>query len=204
MAEAGDILEEFHKAKTPEKVVIVVAVVAIGGIAIYLIWNRNQASAGSAAGAVGASSSQQQAGYPTAGGVPVLPSGVNPLFDPNGNLIGFQNPATPTSGSGSGQTQPTTSTLNWFQQAFGLKPEISQQNGQFLLVERGGPSNSIQNVVNLKTLFPTGTTFSGGSGGYAYATIPGQTTPFVLTQGGYGRPTLTPSNTQVARTAGGH
>lgn len=203
MAEAGDILQEFHHAKPPEKVVIIVAVVAIGGIAIYLIWNRNQASAGSAAGAAGASSSQQ-AGYPTAGGVPVLPSGVNPLFDPNGNLIGFQNPATPTSGGGSGQTQPTTSTLNWFQQAFGLKPEISQQNGQFLLVERGGPNNSIQNVVNLKTLFPTGTTFSGGSGGYAYATIPGQTTPFVLTQGGYGRPTLTPSNTQVARTAGGH
>lgn len=203
MAEAGDILQEFHHAKPPEKVVIVVAVLAIGGIAIYLIWNRNQANAAGAAGAAGASSSQQ-AGYPTAGGVPVLPSGVNPLFDPNGNLIGFQNPATPTSGNGSGQTQPTTSTLNWFQQAFGLKPEISQQNGQFLLVERGGPNNSIQNVVNLKTLFPTGTTFSGGSGGYAYANIPGQTATFVLTQGGYGRPTLTPSNTQVARTAGGH
>lgn len=201
MAEAGDVIKEFKEAKPPEKAVIVLGIIAVIGVAWYLYQKgKQQSTTPNTATSTGAAGGQVS-GYPTvgAGGTPVLPSGVNPLYDPNGNLVAFQNQPTPTTGGDSGQTQPTTTPLNWFQQAFGLKPEISQQNGQFLLVERN--AGKITNTVNLKTLFPTGTTFSGAGGGLAYANVPGASSPLLLTQGGYGRP-MTASNTQVAKTAG--
>lgn len=200
MAEAGDLIEEFKKAKPPEKTVIILAVVVIGGIAIYYFYTKSQQAASTAAQGT-TTQGGGVAGYPTVGSnqTPVLPSGVNPIYDPNGNLVAFQNQPTPTTTGNTG-TQPTTTALNWFQQAFGLKPEITNQNGTFSLVQRGA-GNKIISSTQLSTLFPTGTTFSGAGGGYAYANIPGQSTPFQLTAGGYGRPNLIPSSTTTAKTA---
>src|SRR5256885_2027942 len=89
MAETGDLISEFKQAKPAEKVVIVVGVFAVAGVTLYL-WKKGQAQAQSTPAQ--GSTSGQVAGYPTAGGLPVLPAGVNPVFDPNGNPIAFQNP----------------------------------------------------------------------------------------------------------------
>lgn len=201
MGETGDILKEFKSAKPPEKAVIIGGVAAVVGIGIYLyIKNKNSAGATAATPTTGTSSNGQVAGFPSVGasGTPVLPSGTNPLFDPNGNLIAFQNQPPGTTPTPTPTPTPDPTATNWFQQAFGSAPEISQQNGQFLLVQRGA-NNQITSNINLRTLFPSGTTFSGAGSGQAFASIPGQD-PLLLTNGGYGRP-MTASRTVVAKTA---
>lgn len=230
----GNLLDEWKHASKQEKTVIVLVIVGVVGIAIYL-YIRSQQNAASTSptgpSTVGnTGTGGQVAGYPSVGsaGTPVLPQGINPIFDPNGNLIAFGPGSSGTNGgttlpgsgtsngtgTGNGTTSGgTTSTgtgtgststgsggtaLNWFQQQFGMKPEISQQNGKFLLVQRSG--GKVTGITDIATLFPSGTKFSGGGQGRAWAEAPGQKA-ILITQGGYGKPNLTPSNTTVAKVA---
>lgn len=115
MAEAVDLIKEFKSAKPPEKAVIILGVAAVGGVAFYL-WRKGSAAATTATTAQGQTGGQA-AGFPTTvNGTPVLPAGVNPVFDQNGNLIAFQNqpppaPPPPPVQTGPSQNQLTTQQL---------------------------------------------------------------------------------------------
>lgn len=113
MAETADLIKEFKNAKPPEKAVIILGVVAVGGVAFYL-WRKGNTAAATTTAAQGQTGGQQ-AGFPTtASGIPVLPSGVNPVFDPNGNLIAFEPqppPAPPPPPVQTGPNQLTTQQL---------------------------------------------------------------------------------------------
>ncbi len=107
------VIEEFKHAKPPEKIFIVGATVAVGGIAAYLYFhnkggatvNVNAPPQDNASGS--GSSGGQSAGFPLvpSGSVPVLPSGIQPIMDANGNVIAYgptsTPPATPPASSGS-------------------------------------------------------------------------------------------------------
>lgn len=104
----GDSVEEFKKLPTWGKIALGVGLAVV----IFLfIRARQQASANAAvagastAGAgtgtmsdmsAGTSSSGSNSPFPMVNGLPVLPTGTNPIYDPNGNLIGYQNQPTPT------------------------------------------------------------------------------------------------------------
>ncbi len=106
----GDSVEEFKKLPTWGKFAAGGVVLAVVGIAIYEKTKASSASNTGLAGpgATGASLDPNammggvQSPYsqvPTTAGqgasVPVIPSGVNPLFDQLGNLIGWQQPTPP-------------------------------------------------------------------------------------------------------------
>lgn len=144
MAEGFNPVEEFKKAKPPEKVVIVLGVVAVAGLALYLIMRSSRGGATSANDSASGSTGQT-AGFPSAGGVPVLPSGTSPIYDPNGNLVAFQNPVSGTSTSTSvpGTTEPTHP-ANWFESILGkigynatINPGGWDVNGQRFWVGKG-------------------------------------------------------------------
>ncbi len=133
MAETGDLIREFKDAKPPEKTVIIVGIIAVIGIAWYLYAKNKAGSASPYQSGTPASPGSQQAGYPSVGsaGTPVLPSGVNPLYDPNGNLVAFQNPGSNAGPPLSSGTQPPTMTdttqtygipTNWYTQLLGKIP----------------------------------------------------------------------------------
>src|SRR5260221_8441703 len=90
-----NLMDEFKNAKPPEKVVIVVGVLAVVGVAFYLYKRGTAASTSTPSASAGSPAGGQMAGYPMAGSNPVVPNGTNPLFDPSGNLIGWQNPPPP-------------------------------------------------------------------------------------------------------------
>jgi len=99
----GDGVEEFKKLPLWGKIAVIVLVVAGIGFAVYKYQQNAAANAGtsanSAAGsALGSSAAGgSQSPFPMVNGLPVLPTGTNPLYDPNGNLIGYQpTPTTPT------------------------------------------------------------------------------------------------------------
>lgn len=108
MGVMGDTIDEFKKAKTPEKVVIVGASVAALGIALYLHYKSQQT--GPVQSAVGSQSPSQPQGlqYNT-GNYPYLPANTQPLLDSNGNVIGFE-PGNPTPGRLPPQPSPGSST----------------------------------------------------------------------------------------------
>lgn len=97
----GDAIEEWKKLPTWGKIGIG------GGIAIfvgYLIYTRSQGGStsstnGLTAGGLPATSGTTQASSPYPGvqsgdsNVPVLPSGINPVFDAQGGLVAFQQQA---------------------------------------------------------------------------------------------------------------
>lgn len=121
----GDSIEEFKKLPTWGKVGVGLAGV---GIVLVAIYEHNKAAASTAAGAslasgtgatdaTGAALSQSPfSSIPSgSGSVPLLPTGVNPVYDSSGNLIAFQNapPATPpptASGTGNTVAPPPTKT----------------------------------------------------------------------------------------------
>ena len=191
MAETGDILQEWHNAKPPEKVVIVLGGVSVVGVAIYLYMKGQAASANSSN--TGAAPPGQTAGFPMAGNVPVLPSGTNPLYDPNGNLIGFQNSPTPTPPvpAPPGSTQP----VNWYTNILGklgygtqIRPGGVDANGQrFWTGNNGG----------YMFYAPPGSTIQPGAQGRMWITTPGPGGSQQLLTG----PGMTPSNTNVAKVA---
>lgn len=111
----GDAVEEFKKAPPAAKIGIVVALVAAAGIGYYEYSKNKAANTSGISGASTPSTDTQGAqGFPTVPGgntgqVPVLPGGLQPIFDAAGNLIGFQ-PAPPTTGTTGGITPPPTPT----------------------------------------------------------------------------------------------
>ncbi len=188
MAETGDLINEFKQAKPAEKVVIVVGVLAVGGVAFYLYRKgQAQAAVSSNTGAPVA----QTAGYPMAGNTPVLPSGVNPLYDPNGNLIGFQNPPPPGSTPPPAPFTPPTVPA-------GQKIWAGLLNANGTRRYWIGTSQTQQSLLN--DLFPAGTTFRS-SGGTLYYTLPGGTETAFGTKLSAVPPKTISSNTQVAKTA---
>lgn len=109
MAEFGDIAKEFHKLPTGGKIFFAVAIVGAAGVGFY----EYQKSKSGVSGVSSPSTDTQSAqGYPTVpgsgqGSVPVLPGGMSPIFDPLGNLIGWQ--PTPTTGGTTTTPPPSPS-----------------------------------------------------------------------------------------------
>jgi hypothetical protein len=129
MAEFGDVVGEFKAAKPPEKALIIGGVIAVVLIALYLKNKSSGVSGGTPA--VAGSGSPAAGGIQTVpgqggGSVPILPPGLNPIFGPGGDLLGYQ-PA---------PTQPTTVTTtaaganyNPFTPIYGQTPKgFSSQN----------------------------------------------------------------------------
>ncbi len=125
----GDSVEEFKKLPTWGKI-------AIGGIGILVVYlgirayQANQASGSvNAAGAAQATTlpatsnaAGSQSPFPSvtsgSSSVPLLPSGVNPVYDSSGGLVGYQQQAaTPPSQVGSTPNAPTQDPFSNF---FGL------------------------------------------------------------------------------------
>ena len=195
MGEGVDLIKEFKDAKPPEKVVIVVGVLAVVGVAYYL-YQKGQGQAASSTGAP----TSQTAGYPMAGDKPVLPSGVNPLYDPNGNLVGWQNPPP---GGGPPNLPPQPSTFTWPSILNGMKIWQGTQTHEYWFGPNG-PQPHRANQTLLSSLFPQGTTFGGSTGGFLTYTLPGSTTPVttnITLANPIPRPTHITSNTTVAKTA---
>ena len=197
MAETGDLINEFKQAKPPEKIVIVVGVFAVAGVAWYL-YKKGQAQAAVSSSNTGAPTSQT-AGYPTVGpnGTPVLPYGVTPQYDPNGNLISFQNPPPPGTTpppDGPPTTGPVTP-QNWYANLIG-------KLGYNTKINPGGYDVNGQRFWTGKNQFfyaPIGTTIAYGSQGRVWLNPGGDTSQHVLLTG----PGLMQSNTTVAKTAAG-
>lgn len=122
MGVLGDTMNEFKQAKTPEKVFIVGGAVAVVAVMLY-VHNQSTGTGSPAQGATGASLTGGGTGggaggiqtVPTSSGgsVPILPPGLQPIFDSLGNLLGYEPVSTPTTGttnsgsaSGTGTVQP--------------------------------------------------------------------------------------------------
>jgi hypothetical protein len=98
-----DTLNEFKKASPQEKVFVVGGALAAIAIALY-IRRQGQTSGGTTASGGAPSTGLQSGGIqtvpgPNASQVPILPPGLNPIFDNQGNLLGYQpiqqNPLNP-------------------------------------------------------------------------------------------------------------
>ena len=106
----GDSIEEFKKLPTWGKFLAVGAL----GLVIYLAIRARQNAAagqtaqGAAAQAAGSTPGAGQSPFPGVNGLPLLPSNVNPIYDPNGNLVGYQQggSGTPTPTPAPGGTPP--------------------------------------------------------------------------------------------------
>lgn len=183
MAFFQDAVEEFKKLPTGGKIAIGGIVVLVGYLG-YRAYEANAASNAASQQASAADTSGANSGYsmvPGPGGnsVPILPGGLTPIYDPNGNLIGWQ-PTTPTSppvtppapGGSSGSGNSNT--------PFFSNAQISQQGNNFFLVQG-------KNQINLASLFPKGTQFFGGGGGRAWYQLPGSNTKQLLVSSGYGK-----------------
>jgi hypothetical protein len=187
MAETGDLIREFKDAKPAEKTVIILGVIGVAGVAFYL-WRRGSSQAASSPVQT---SSGQVAGYPSVGAnnTPVLPNGVNPIYDPNGNLVAFQNPP-PTSLTPPTTGPSTTTPLNWYTSVLGklgyntvIRPGGYDTNGQRFWVGKSGNSQ----------LFyaPIGSTINYGAQGRVWITPPGGNQQLLTGPG------LTPSTTTL-------
>ena len=116
MAEFGDVAKEWHSANPQTKVLL-----AVGGIAIVgIVWYLHSQSGGGASTPVQMPPGQSYSGgsgggggiqtVPTGaegGGVPLLPGGYVPIFDPSGSLIGYQPTQTTTTPSPTPTPTPT-------------------------------------------------------------------------------------------------
>lgn len=110
----GDSIEEFKKLPTWGKF-------AIGGIAILVVYLgiRAYMSKGNASGGIASGNLEptnnvagSQSPFPTvsSGGtnVPLLPSNVNPVYDQQGGLVGYQNAPTPPAQVGATPNPPNS------------------------------------------------------------------------------------------------
>jgi hypothetical protein len=202
MAETGDLLHEFKSAKPPEKAVIVMAVLAVGGIGIYL-YMKNKGASTSATSTGDPNNTTQTSGYPTANGVPILPPGVTGQYDPNGNLIGYSSgpaapgPAGPAGppgkpGSSGGAGLPS----NWFSTVLG-------KVGYGATINKGGFNAQgfqrfwIGTGKSAKAFYaPAGSQINRGAEGRIWLQLPGATSGQLLTG-----PGMAKSKTTVAKTA---
>lgn len=100
----GDTVEEFRKLPPWGKAALAAGI----GLLVYLFWRSRQNSAQQAASQAVPAATGSQSPYPNVNGVPLLPSNVNPVYDPNGQLVSFQTAATPTSGTTPPVQSPTS------------------------------------------------------------------------------------------------
>lgn len=169
----GDAVEEFKKAPTPAKIGIVVAFVAVAGIGFYE-YNKSK---GSSSGVSGASSpstdlqagnnggAQQFSTVPggNTGTVPVLPAGLQPLFDAAGNLIGFEPSSTPTTttpapGGGTTKSGGGTKKKKSGSSDKGKSGGSSHKGGSHTTThDKGGDTSSSGHSVKSKSHNPTPT-----------------------------------------------
>jgi len=126
------------------------------------------------------------------GNVPVWQSLMQPIFDGMGNLIGWEPPTStgtttappttpgtpqpgpivaPPTGTGTPIATPILSKQPYYSNA-----QISQQGSNFFLVQGA-------NKINLASIFPKGTIFTGGGHGQAYYTEPGQARQTLVAHG---------------------
>ena len=124
----GDAAEEWKKLPTWGKWTVGIIVLAVIVIALYEMRKNQQASQGAAttqaagdtglgtsaggglggtAGSNGAASAYPQTSSGATGTVPILPQGVAPVFDANGNLIAFG--PTPSTAASVAASSPTPS-----------------------------------------------------------------------------------------------
>ncbi len=199
MAESGDLIKEFKEAKPPEKAVIIGGILAIVGIAWYL---HAKSQSNQNTSNTGAAPTSQTAGYPMAGNSPVVPSGTNPLFDPSGNLIGWQNP--PPGGTPMpppGPPTPTGQPANWFTNLLGTV-------GYGTHINVGGIDANGQRFWTGPNSFfyaPPGSQINYGAQGRVWITPKGGTQQLLTGPGnpGFAQPGPSPTKqlTQVATTA---
>lgn len=112
-----DTIGEFKKASPQEKVFIVGGVVAAVAILLY-VRSQSQSGGASPASVGGSGSAASQGGGggiqtvpgPNSSSVPILPPGLNPIFDNQGNLLGYQ----PITQNPNPLAPPPTSTNNAF------------------------------------------------------------------------------------------
>jgi hypothetical protein len=104
MGVLSDTFDEFKKASPQEKIFIVGGGLAAIAIALYIhsqntsaATNPNQAATGASltGGTSGGGGGIQTVPGPNSSQVPILPSGLVPLYDGLGNLIGYQPAPTP-------------------------------------------------------------------------------------------------------------
>ncbi len=213
MGEFGDVTREFKEAKPAEKTVIIVGILAVVGIVIY-IHIKNQGTA-PASGATGNTGAAPTSGWPSVGAnnTPVLPPGVNPVYDPGGNLIAFQ-PGGSTNGPlmTGGGTTPTAALpggsnqgplmggnpSNWYTNLIGKIPYGAK-------ITPGGLAPQGQRFwygTNSFFYAPAGSTFQQGGAGRIWLNVPGQntkTTQGTLITG----PGMIPAKTMTAKVASG-
>lgn len=126
MGVLGDTLSEFKKASPQEKIFIVGGGIAALAIALYIHNQNTQANQPAQAQTAGAASLQgggttAQGGIQTvpsaqSGNIPILPQGLQPIFDAAGNLIAYQPiqqtpPITPTNPTPPNKPNPTIGTF---------------------------------------------------------------------------------------------
>ena len=208
----GDLTHEWKTAKPPEKAFIVIAILAVAGIAYY-VYTKNQGAAtstrnapgASTAGTTGATTNGTSGGIPTIpqGSTPILPSGYSPIYDASGNVVGYEQNATGNQPAPATSTTPTAGTLpaSVPTPSTPLTPAQAQQTGQLL------PTSS--KPVSLSSL-PAGGSFTnlgnglyqvvGGNTQYGIGTLLqiGKSTPAVFGQTKIPSPT---PQTQVMRVA---
>jgi len=112
----GDLTNEWKHAKPPEKAFIVIAVLAVGGIGYY-VYTQNKNAGTSTTNAPGQNTGTsggggQTSGFPTIpqGQTPVLPPGISPIYDANGNVIAYGPSGTPSAPGATGTQAPPTTT----------------------------------------------------------------------------------------------
>lgn len=197
MGAIGDVTSEFKNAGPKEKTVIIIAVIGVAAVAYYLYTKQSGSSSAPTTG------SSSQAGYPLAGSTPVLPAGVNPLYDPNGNLIAFQNPTPTTPSPPPTPTAPTQTPLkgpsqpaNWYTNFLGkigygthISPGGVDQNGQRFWYAPGAFFYA-----------PVGSSIAYGGQGRTWLQLPNGQQHQLLTGQGVSNSSMHASTT-VARTA---
>jgi hypothetical protein len=202
MGAIGDVTNEFKQAGPKEKAVIIIAVIGVAGVAYYLYTKQKGSTAAPTAGS---SSASLPAGYPLAGSTPVLPAGVNPLYDPNGNLIAFQNPSptvpspppTPTTPTPPKQTPLIGQPSNWYTNFLGkigygthISPGGVDQNGQRFWY-----------APNSYFYAPKGSTIAYGGLGRVWLQLPNGQQHQLLTGSGVQNSSMHAQSTTVAKTA---
>ena len=186
MGVLGDTLNEFKQAKPAEKAVIIGAIVGIVAIAAYIYWKHNNPNAQTAnnSGSGSTDTSGAQLGFPTvpAGQTPVLPAGVSPVYDASGNVVAY-SPGGVVAPPSTASTTPTDTSTAAPATTTTVQPAASPapffgKGTQVIAKTVGGKTTWYYKApggqdVPVAPLFPKGTTFSGGSTGQAFYTLPG-------------------------------
>lgn len=195
-----DLYKTFSEAKPWEKVLIVAITLVVLGFAVYVLIRSRQAAAqqnsttlnpasmtpGNPSDFFNGAPLTSSTGISTVPGpggssVPILPAGLQPLFDSSGNLIGYQpNQPNSPAPAPAPSTPPATSVLNSGSSPTGLLGAMSmifQNNGKWYAEEPGTTPTL------LSSLLPTGSSVYGGGNGRWWYQQAGNNTQYLLTSG---------------------